>query len=220
MSAEVAIVTHCFATRGNHRFTQVKHGANRRPFPTTNTSSSSPTANLVGQREGQCRDSFFWARGDCPAPLHFVRAPVSTAPSEYAESFTEPDCRTSLQALVIQRRCRSKRDGPPHTTQATSLVASHVRDGRRSLLDSRLPTGYCFSRRPIAFTHSDSHSRAADAVRRLANLQSRRRGEPARRRLHLDVGTLTVALEREAVCSGVVGLRRDGLCHHDNSLSR
>ena len=86
------------------------------------------------------------------------------------------------------------------------LVEGHVPHRRRLLLDARLPARHRVPRRRHALAARHARPRAADAVRRAADVQPRRGAQPARPGQHLDARGAAAALARQGAraraCSG------------------
>ena len=90
--------------------------------------------------------------------------------------------------------------------------------GRRLLLHARLSARHRLSRRRPALAGRDARPRAADAVRRAADLQPRRRGQPARPGQHLDARGAAAAVEGQGRRAVPARLCRDRLRDHDHAV--
>lgn len=101
-----------------------------------------------------------------------------------------------------------------------ALVPSDVPDGRRLLLDPRLPAGHRGPRGRPALTHRDHHPRDRHPGGRAAGLSQGGGGEPARAGLDLDAGAAAHLLEGQTLRPDPARLRRHRLPHHHHALRR
>ena len=115
---------------------------------------------------------------------------------------------------IRQARRRTARAAHP----SGAVVEGDVPDGRRLLLDARIPAGHRVYRGRRARTDRDDDPRRPHARRRAAGLQPGRRREPERPGQHLDARRSAAALARQGVRPRAARIRGHRLRHHHHAL--
>ena len=128
--------------------------------------------------------------------------------------------RRRLAGLVFPGNAAGPRRAARTADSSGAVVEGDVPDGRRLLLDARIPARHRVSRGRRARAHRDVDSRHPDARGRAAGLQPGRRGQPERTGQHLDARGPSPALARQGIRPGAARIRRHRLHHHDYSLGR